>query len=341
MKILSWRENLEKIVDGNFPPPISVQIDPSNLCQIECIWCNTKKFRESCPQTMSTKVLLGLPKFLKEWGVKSVELTGGEPLTHPKIVEFLYLLKENGLLIGLQTNGIKLGEGEICKAVINTCDWVGVSVDAATNKLYSRTKKSLVNTFQKVINSVSILAKVRGEKRLPLVTLKFLLHHTTYGEMYQFADMAKSLGANDVHFRPVYLNNYYFKIGVRKTSEWHLREARKDFEDEDFHIYGIVHKFDRDWQRIIRFKKCYATPLTGVFAVDGIFYMCADRRGDKLLNLGKFVPFDKFLEQWGSKMHKDKIDRIASAACPRCSQCITNEIIERVVRGKEMTLDFV
>jgi len=156
--------------------------------------------------------------------------------------------------------------------------------------------------------------------------------------MYQFVDLAKSLGVDEVHFRPVYLPRYEFYPGPRKTAEWHLRESRKEFESDDFHIYGIVHKFDRGWMRAIRFEKCQATPLSGVFAADQIFYLCGDRRGDKLLNLGKYFPFDKFLEKWGSDEHKDKISRISPQACPRCSLCMTNEVIER--KG-DMFLRFV
>jgi len=341
MKALYWQKRLEQIAQGEIPVPITVWVDPANLCQANCFWCQFREYRRTKPVTMTASVLLSLPKSLEEWGVEGVVVGGaGEPLMHPKIVEFLEALKQTRLSVALETNGIKLRDEKIRAAVIDSCSWVRISLDAATPRTYLKVKKALVGSFQKVLDGVGLLVRERNGK-CPKITLTFLIHHTNYGEMYQFADMAKSFKVDEVHFRPVYLRNYRFTSGLRGTSEWHLRESRKELEGDDFHIYGIVHKFDREWQRAIRFKQCYATPLVGAFGADQIFYMCPDRRGDDLLNLGKFHPFEKFLARWGSDEHKDKISRISPPACPRCTQCITNEIIERVVLKGEMMLKFV
>lgn len=348
LKVLAWQRELKNMSDWfkgedvKLNPPVSVTVDPTNICNINCTWCIWKDFRASNPISVPKSQLLEMPKFLADWGVKSVCIAGGgEPLLHPAIVEFISLLKQEGLEIGLITNGLKLQDKVIREEVRTCCRWVGISVDAATADTYLKTKKTLVGNFKKVIDSIAWLAKNRVGVNRPQIGMKFLIHHLNYGEMYQFADLAKSLGANDVHFRPVYIPGYKFSPGVRKTAEFHLREARKSLESTDFHIYGIVHKFERDWHRAIRFEKCRATPIAGFFAADGIFYICCDRRGDKILNLGKFYPYDKFIERWGSKEHLEKVQHISPGACPRCTQGITNELIEKVIIDDEMTLKFV
>ena len=348
MKVLAWQDNLRNMYewsegkDVKLMAPVSVTVDPTNICNVNCHWCIWKDFRKENPITMPKNQLLEMPKFLKEWGVKSVCVAGGgEPLLHPNIVDFFHALQENDLQVGLITNGIKLDDPEIREVVRDVCRWVGISVDAATSQTFQRVKKTLVGDFKKVIDNIAWLGKNKLPSGQPQIGLKFLIHHLNYGEMFQFADTAKTLGADDVHFRPVYLPGYNFSPGVRKTAEFHLREARKVLEDDNFHIYGILHKFERDWVRAIRFEKCRATPIAGFFAADGVFYNCCDRRGDKDLNLGKFYPYDKFLEKWGSKEHFEKVKHISPRACPRCTQTITNEIIEKVIIKDEMTINFV
>jgi len=341
LKAIAWREKLEKLAKGELTTPVTVFVDPTNLCDVNCSWCVDEEFRKRAATTMSSKALLALPNFLKEWGVEGVEVTGGgEPLLHPQIVAFLEGLKESGLKVGLQTSGVKLSEVEIRKAVLKCCDWVGISLDSVTPHTYLKIKKTLVGNFHKVVENVALLVKER-EKARPHITLKFLIHHLNYGEMYQFADLAKSLGVDAVHFRPAYLNAYNFSPGVRKTSEWHLREARKALEDENFHIYGIVHKFEKEWKRAIRFKKCRATPLVGVFAANGVFYICPDNRGVSEFSLGRFYPFENLQKAWGGAKHREILKHISPKACPKCSLCVVNEILEQAFQEDNMFLEFL
>jgi len=343
LKVLAWREQLEQMAEGKIPVPVSVTVDPTNLCNVNCTWCIWADLKKKNPVSIPDKVLLAMPKFLADWGVKSVCIAGGgEPLMHPKITEFIEGLGKTGLSVGLITNGLALDDEKLRQVVVDVCRWVGFSLDAATAETYQRIKKpQLVNAFKRIQDNVVWVCRNRRERKRPQVGMKFLMHHMNYGEMYQFADMAKTFGGDEVHFRPVYIPNYRFTKGVRKTCEFHLRNARKDLEDENFRVFGIVHKFERYWERAIRFSKCKATPIAGFFLADGTFSICCDRRGDPEVSLGKYYPFEDFLKMWGSKEHKDLIDKIAPHDCPRCTQAITNELIEKAITADEMTLEFV
>lgn len=290
-------------------------------------------------RSIADNQLLELPKFLSDWGVSAVILSGGEPLLHPRITDLLEALHGAGLQVGLKTNGLLLQKDPIRKAVLETCSWVGVSLDAATDATYTRLKKCLVGTFEQVISGVGALIKER-KKKYPKVTTKFLLHHTNYGELYAFVQMSKALGANDVHIRPVTLDNYHYVPGVRKTIAFYLREARKDLEDDTFKVYGVVQKFNSEWTRIIRFKRCVMTALSGVFASDGQFYLCPDRRGDKNVSLGKFYPFEELKQKWGSAQHRNMVKKIAPQFCTRCGSGLYNEVVEHV-ENDTMFLDFI
>ncbi|KAA0257840.1 radical SAM protein [Deferribacter autotrophicus] len=72
-------------------------------CNLLCRFCyNRELVLKNFAYVDKTKEFF---KFLKENGIKSVAITGGEPLFHPNIFEFLYELKGDGIETKLDTNG--------------------------------------------------------------------------------------------------------------------------------------------------------------------------------------------------------------------------------------------
>jgi len=343
LKVLAWREQLEQMARGGFPPPVSVTVDPTNLCNVNCVWCIWGKFRKRKPVSIPDNVLLEMPQFLKQWGVKSVCIAGGgEPLVHPRITDFISELDNSALSAGLITNGLALKGDELRRIVAGTLRWIGISIDAATSKTYQKIKRPIsYKAFDKVLENVKWICEHRREERRPQIGAKFLIHDFNYKEIYQFVGMMKDLGVDDVHFRPVYIPHYHFTDRVTEEASMFLNKARDDFEDENFKVFGILHKFDETWVRAIRFKKCRATPIAGFFLADGTFATCCDRRDDPRMNLGEYYPFPQFLKKWGGEEHKKIVEGINPKYCPRCTQAITNEVIEKVIIEDRMTLEFV
>jgi MoaA/NifB/PqqE/SkfB family radical SAM enzyme len=348
LRILAHRPYLQKVVawyNGvagvELPPPLYLTIDPTNLCSVNCIWCKTKAFRNIEPKSMPNQLFLELPEMLATWGVFSIVLSGGEPLTHPKIVEFLWKCHDLNIKVGIKTSGVPLAKLDISDAVRRYASWVGISLDACTEATYSKIKHAGIQAFSQAVAGVQSLVQGREETESdsPEITLKFLIHHLNYGEMYSFANLAKTLGVDSVHFRPLYLEKYKYARGVRKTACYYLREARKDFEDNDFNIYGIVNKFDVEWNKIVRFKNCYAGGISGVLAVDGKFYICTEHRGSKNLNLGKYLPFPEFQKRWGSSEHRALLQKIMPQMCPCCGMSGYNETVEKCIEKDTMLLE--
>jgi len=347
LKILAWKQEVAQAVSWlngkkkELSPPSCVTIHPTNLCQVNCFWCKNRENRTKNGVSLPNDLLLSLPASLSEWGVKSAILSGGEPLLHPKIGEFLFALRENDIEIGLKSNGVALSDPKIRKAVLETVEWVGISLDAASEHVYLKIKKANIGQFQKTIEAISVFAKERGEKKKPHITLKFLIHHLNYSEVFIFVDMAKKLGADDVHLRPLYFPRYAYTRGVRKTAESYLRDARKSFEDEDFHVFAIITKYDRDWKKIIRFEKCLMPALTTVFSANKKAYLCPDRVGDEKAEMRSFTNFDKFREFWGSDAHRQLLRKVTPQLCLNCGYSLMNEAIEKCLVEDAMWLKFL
>lgn len=71
-----------------------------STCNLACSWCDTHKNEKM--QVTSFDIL----RQLKEFGNKSVIITGGEPTIQPDIDELLQELKAAGYWLALETNGI-------------------------------------------------------------------------------------------------------------------------------------------------------------------------------------------------------------------------------------------
>jgi MoaA/NifB/PqqE/SkfB family radical SAM enzyme len=299
--------------------------------------------RDKTPATIPDDVLLALPKFLKEWGTKSVCIGGGgEPFCHSRIADLILEFGRVGMPLGTITNGLALDTSGVRTAVLDVCRWIGFSVDSATAETHRLLKHpSIDDAFKRVCQNIEWLAGHRKEGRRPSITMKFCIHHLNYKEIYQFSKLAKELGADDVHFRPVYIPSYSFTDMVSEGARDLILKSRAELEDEHFHVYGIVHKFDKNWKRAIRFKKCRATPINSYFLADGTLALCCDRRDDRDLNLGSYFPFENVLQKWGSKEHKQKLAKINPQQCPRCTQCVVNEIIEKAIIQDDMCIEFV
>lgn len=71
-----------------------------STCNLACSWCDTHKSEKMQATTFD------ILKQLKEYGNKSVIITGGEPTIQPDIDELLLELKNAGYWLALETNGI-------------------------------------------------------------------------------------------------------------------------------------------------------------------------------------------------------------------------------------------
>lgn len=341
MKVLFWHDQLEAMSRGDIPVPVCVTIDPTNICNMNCSFCIMGKLRAERPVSIPTNVLLQIPAFLKNWRVESVCVGGGgEPFCHPDIASLLRALGRVRMPTGTITNGLGLEDEEAMEAVIENCRWIGVSIDAATESTHHRIKNpDRPFALTQVLANVSRLASY-SQGRLS-IGMKFCIQEANYQEIYDFAKISKETGASEVHFRPVYIPGHRFSPEVAQSAQDLILKARDKFEDESFHVYGIVHKFDGAWKRKINFERCLATPINAYFLADGTLALCCDRREDPDLNLGPYFPFSNVLKKWGSDEHKAMLAKIDPQKCPRCTQCITNEIIEHVILDDEMCVKFV
>jgi len=197
LKVLRHRDRLEGIARGETVPPVTVEIDPTNACNHDCIWCISGGFRARNAATLSRELLLRLLIELAEYGVRSVTFTGGgEPLLHAALPQAMRVASEAGLEVGLVTNG-ELLSGEKLAAAAETCSFVRVSLDAGNAETYAQMHRpKAADAYERVLRNIGDLISARGRRATPTVGAAYLAHPANVGEIRAAARALADIGAD-------------------------------------------------------------------------------------------------------------------------------------------------
>ena len=342
MKALIWSKHLEGCAKRDYLPPVIANIDPTNRCNFDCIWCSDKLYRRQHPSMLSTEHLLGLIGFLAEWGVKSVDVSGGgEPTLHEDVAKVLWAAHESGMQAAIVTNGSNMTPG-LAQTIAETCRWVGFSVDAGTAKTHDKVHGLAHRTFGQVLRGMEQIRDQVDFRHTPCqVTYKFLLHPENEHEIYLGAVAAREAGCHNFLLRPVCWRQItvFEDYGTEGTTggEYNLPliqeqiEHALELEDANFRVAAAFHKFGADLKREKKSSHCWASPLAITFAADGNVYLCCAMRGRKEILLCRHVPdVREVLMYWNSPKHKKMVRDIDINKCPSCTLEAHNEIVERV-----------
>ena len=366
-QVYRWRKILR---NQKISQPSLVTVDPINICDQKCIWCNSDFILRKNKNMLSHKILLEIADFLAEWqgnkswekGVEAVCIAGGgEPLLNPYTGDFINRCVEQGIEVGVVTNGVSIDK---FIEPLSKCTWVGVSMDAGSRETMKKLKGK--DNFDKIIRNMTKLIAFSKEKNTTLaqsnqghgVSYKYLLHPGNIHDLSMAAEIAKSIGCRNLHMRPVgvpwdklnHPDENFFRFTNESIREYNRQILRaRTLEDDMFGVFGITHKFDEKFNRANVFTQCYAIFMTGVFMPSESkdkdrfnFGLCCDRRGDRSLLLGENLKDPATVGRlWGGEKHWNIFDEIKPITCPRCTYQPHNQIYEHVILNDNMTYKFI
>ena len=323
MKGLLYTDWFDAILDGDFKPPIGVGIDLTNRCNLSCEWCNARDYRNS--QTLPFEHVKQIIDMCRDWGVKTVCFAGGgEPTLHPQFPEILEYTYGAGLGIIISTNGTRLDKRTV-DAIGRNAQICSLSFDAGTEETWRNIKHS--DLYPRLVEGCKNLAKLATVTGLDL-TFKFLLSDKNQHEVYTACELAKELGFKNFFVRPAASENILGECRVIEfdtDAVFSQLERCETLETEEFRVYSNFGRVSDTFQKIHRFEKCRATPLSTVFCADGYCYLCIDYRNREE---GRMCRHLDIMEYWNSPAHHSLIDAVNLDNCPRCAFGNYNEQIE-------------
>ena len=163
---LFQRIALDKIEETNWEKgnsgPLVIELDPTAVCDLACPGCISEDII-SVGGSFSKDRLISLGEEFIDCGVRAVILIGGgEPLAHPTTGNFISLMGENDINIGITTNGSFIDR--FINPISEYSNWTRVSMDAATEGTFSilRPTKGGKSKFPKIINNM----RIKFEKKI-------------------------------------------------------------------------------------------------------------------------------------------------------------------------------
>ncbi|WP_147821925.1 radical SAM protein [Salidesulfovibrio onnuriiensis] len=174
--------------------PEQITLMPLQVCNYKCIMCNEWKAREK-PE-MSPELLEKIRHVLPF--VRTLFITGGEPLMYRHLESLLSMGSEAGCDLWMVSNGALLDERRRDMLMTHGLKRLKISLDAAKNSTYKAIRGG---NFFKVIRNIAQLYQTKVERGLefPEVQLGFVAMRKNIAELPRLVVMASELGVKNIY----------------------------------------------------------------------------------------------------------------------------------------------
>ena len=135
--------------------PRILYIKVSENCNSHCFMCHYAGKKNAYNITM--KQYLKMIDYAKKSKITIIRFTGGEPLLHKDIINFISIAKENGLKTSIITNGylLKLRAKSLVKSGLDQCI---ISLDGSTSGVHDELR-NFPGCFDNIMSGISELRK--------------------------------------------------------------------------------------------------------------------------------------------------------------------------------------
>ncbi len=305
-KILKYTDKLNSFFHVH-QTLIVTELDLTNQCNNRCPRCIGRRYQNFA---LSRDEIEQISNGLKNLDNRGVILSGGgDPLLHPDFVEAVKLLRQNGMRIGVNSNGLALTE---CQAltIAEYCDYFRISLDAGTPELYQNIHGMDPKYFEKVIRNIKMMCQIKNHtgSRLSFGT-GFLTDKSTVDDMEVFVLLSKECGVDFAQFRP-------FQGDSTDISESYNRIKSK-YETDSFKVLASVQKYQKFHKRNIRtYDKCRGMFFSTVITANARIYACLHHRQDERFLIGDLRAGDTLEKAWRSYKKWYVYETMNVAECP-------------------------
>ena len=328
LKCLVYADKINRILDGEFPAPVVLNLDLTNECNFRCQWCYVKDYISNeieMPRDTASKII----NEIADLGTRSILFTGGgEPTLHPNFSKMVKLATVRKLEIGLTTNGTQLHR-LVNYLSFENFKYVRISFDAGYEQTYMRIHKARDGDFLRVL----LAARDLSLKRCCQVGMAFLATPFNYLEIPVALKWAENYDFDYLEIRPTVFTPFLSDDQLKKAIE-----LSDNLVSDSVKIYSIRHRFDSLLDK--RTYLCKSTPLVAVVTADARLNLCCQYRGDPKYQWGDLSK-KTFKSLWGDRRHKKLIRSIDVNDCPTCRMISYNQIIEEVFVKGDMHLGFL
>jgi len=346
LKIVHHAARVKAIGTGEVRYPVHVQLVPTNVCNHRCRFCAYRAHGYSSAEQFNVKDtipearLLSLVDELAECGVQAVQLTGGgEPTIHPAFNRLCQRLYEQGLEVGLVTNGSRLSSTTHLESMLRM-KWVRVSVDAGRAETYGATREVPPEIYGQVRNGIHRLSTARKGSE-PVIGVGFVVTPYNWEEVYEAALNAKADGADNFRISAEFQNEGAAHFASMHTRAYSLCKQCEDLADKHFTVFN---RFGERLQDLVdkapEYPVCAQQYLTTYIGADMCVYRCCVYAYSERGYLCS-VKDRTFAEAWSNPETQTRLRDCDPRACARCMYHGTNRLANYMLNPNPPHVNFV
>ncbi len=197
----------------NYPllPPRLVALFLTSRCNLRCLMCDIPQKAKS--DEISTEQVFDIMQDLSDFGVKELDITGGEPFLRKDILPIIKRAKSLGFRVNITTNGVLIDTNEKVQQLVDTgLDSIQVSIDGAKAETHDYIRRS-PGCLEKILNFVEMLNEARAlNNGLPHLNCTTVMMRYNLGELLELVHITRELGFTSITLQPIADDNNDIKI---------------------------------------------------------------------------------------------------------------------------------
>ncbi len=193
-------------------------VQVTNQCPFNCSQC----YVELGEKSLTIGNLLDLKNFAVKNNVKMIQITGGEPMVYPNIVEAVQLFSSSGLMTVIATSGYSLSVKRLKELKEVGLTALCISLNGFNYKTDSLSR----NTFLFAYNAINLCQRID----IPYF-INFVITKDNFKDLKELAEYAKQKNATGINILKPFGLFYKEKI----LSESELNKLRAMIENDDFY----------------------------------------------------------------------------------------------------------
>ncbi len=179
---------------GGANPPLSMNFLVTSRCNLKCQMCHFSDAKNSCSDILSIRDIENLVREVVHIR-PSFFLSGGEPFLREDILDIIRIIKREGMLCGLCTNGTTLNEDIIEKLIKLDLDSIVFSLHGKEEIHDSITGAK--GSYRSLVENLKIMCRY---SRRPVVIINCAVSETNINSLEEVVKIGEKLSVDGVRF---------------------------------------------------------------------------------------------------------------------------------------------
>ncbi len=183
--------------------PLALIAELTHRCPLHCVYCSNPTELTARSEELPTETWSRVFLEAAQLGVLQADLTGGEPLARPDILDLIRSARAAGLYVNMISSGLPLDEQKLAQLVEAGLDHFQLSFQGARED--TAHEISGTKSHAQKLRVVEWLKKVRVA-----VTLNFVVHRRNIDQIEEMLQIVESSSATRVEFANVQYYGWAF-----------------------------------------------------------------------------------------------------------------------------------